>query len=261
MKAHCLASSSHGNCYVLEFDIDGVPTRIMVECGIPITDIFKKLNNIQIELASIDACLITHAHSDHCKAAKDLNKYMIPCYMSKETKNLLGFGEVLDELKPTAVAPGIKVMAFNVEHDIEGSVGFIIKTKYECVIFVNDHKRWTCNLKKIKPNYVFIECNYDHKVVYAQVTDLKKAIRDTSLSADDYLKAKAKLSQHERNLNAHCSLHGTLVGLKKLNLTQCHTIFLMHLSDRYANEYRMKNEVQNQTQILTYACGKDGGIK
>ena len=145
-------------------------------------------------------------------------------------------------------------MPFQVEHDIEGACGFIIKTKTECVLFVNDHKRWTADLRDFKPNYVFIECNYDHKVVYAQLNELRKLPNPT-------VEEQQKMRQHERNLNSHCSLNGTLKGLRKLNLKNCSTIFLMHLSDRYANEYRMKIEVQKETGILTYACKKGGGIK
>ena len=255
MRAYCLASSSSGNCYVLEFDINGVPTRIMVECGIPIKTIYQSLAQNNIDITTISACLITHAHGDHCKAAKDLERICIPIFATKETLTKIDvLGEELVDLQPKRVCKGLFAMPFQVEHDIEGACGFIIKTKTECVLFVNDHKRWTADLRDFKPNYVFIECNYDHKVVYAQLNELRKLPNPT-------VEEQQKMRQHERNLNSHCSLNGTLKGLRKLNLKNCSTIFLMHLSDRYANEYRMKIEVQKETGILTYACKKGGGIK
>ena len=254
MKAYCLASSSAGNCYILEFEIEGVPTLIMVECGIPLSEIYKRANQYGIDISSIKCCLITHAHGDHSKAAKELNRIGIPIFTHKGTIELLGIkATAIEKLKPTKIIDGISILAFPVEHDINGAMGFVIKSKSnETVIFVNDHKRWTCNLSNFKPDYVFIECNYDHKVVYAQVYELKKQ--------EQTKEVLVKLSQHERNLNAHCSLHGTIKGLSKLNLTKCRTIFLMHLSDRYANEYRMKQEVQKATRILTLVCRKSGGI-
>lgn len=261
MKSYCLASSSQGNCYILEFEIKGVPTRIMVECGIPLSNIYKGLNQYGFDLSSIETCLITHAHSDHSKAAIDLKRLGIKIFASPATLKAIHVdGEELIEEHVKMVCEGVYVLPFAVEHDCEGSLGFVIKTHEETVIFVNDHKRWKTNLINFKPNYVFIECNYDHKVVYAQYNNLKKRLQEP-LSRDEYDEVKLKIAQHERNLNSHCSLHGTLVGLSKLNLSKCKAIFLMHLSDRYANEYRMKNEVQYKTQIITYVCGKIGGVK
>lgn len=262
MKAYCLASSSSGNCFILEFEIDGMPHRLMVECGIPIKEIYKKLNEIDISLSSIECCLITHAHNDHCKSATSLQSLGMPLFASKGTLKALNLkNHELILNCPNRVSNGIYVLPFEVEHDIDGAVGFVIKTKNECVLFVNDHKRWIQNLSSFKFDYVFIESNYDHKVVYAQYGDLKKQKNDTSLSKKELKEINLKLKQHERNINSHCSLNGTIKGLKKLNLSKCKTIFLMHLSDRYSNEYKMKNTVQDTFNIQTYVCKKYGGIK
>ena len=72
MKAECLASSSSGNCFILDFDVNGDTARIMVECGISIKDIYSKCNKLGIMVSSIQVCLITHAHSDHSKSAKNI---------------------------------------------------------------------------------------------------------------------------------------------------------------------------------------------
>lgn len=262
MKSYCLASSSSGNCFIFEFEINGESTRIMIECGLPISDVYKKLNENGILLSSIQACLITHAHSDHCKCASTIESLGIPLFASKQTLELISCrGNELIPNTPNRVLNGLYVMPFEVEHDIDGALGFVIKTKDECVIFINDHKRWTANLKSYKPDFVFIECNYDNKMVYAQLHELKKQLKNGISNPYEEDKVKGKINQHERNVNSHCSLHGTLVGLSKLNLTNCKAIFLMHLSDRYANEYKMKNEVEGTYYIKTYVCKKLGGIK
>ena len=262
MKSYCLASSSSGNCFVFEFEIDGKPHLIMVECGLPIKEIYSKLNELNIQLSTIEACLITHAHQDHCKSAKQLLNVGIPLFATQSSFEAISCkGNIIYPKTPKKLLNGLSVMAFEVEHDIEGAVGFVIKSKTETVIFVNDHKMWRDNLINFKPDYVFIECNYDHKVVYAQYYELKKQKAAIGLNSQDEREINIKLAQHERNLNAHCSLAGTIKGLSKLNLKNCKAIFLMHLSDRYANEYRMKNEIQNRFHIRTYVCLKKGGIK
>lgn len=245
----------------MDFEIKGGHTLLMVECGLPYSEILSRCTKNGIDFTKINSCLITHAHSDHSKSAKDLNKRGISIWASKPTLDKINVnGNVIESNKPTMIENGIAVFAFEVEHDIEGAMGFIIKTETETVIFVNDCKKWNINLINFKPDYVFIECNYYHKMVYAQLHELKHDIETCQLDSNELKEHNIKIKQHERNINAHMSLHGTLIGLSHLNLRYCKTIFLMHLSDRYANEYVMKNEVQKQTSVKTYVCLKNGGI-
>lgn len=262
MKAKCLASSSSGNAFILDFDIEGKSTKILLECGLPYQEILKKCNENGIAFSDIEACLITHSHQDHCKSAKELYKRKVPIiahYKTLEQLNIKGQG-IMPKQK-FRVANGLFGMAFDVEHDVEGSVGYILKTEKECVIFIIDHKRFTTNISHVKPDYVFIECNYDQKVVYPQINELNK--RKEVLLPDDEERHEinVKLKQMERNINSHASLRGTEKGLAKMNLSNCKAIFLTHLSDRYANEYKMKNEIQSIFGVKTYVCSRNGGIK
>lgn len=262
MKAYCLASSSAGNCFILDFDIEGVSTKVMIECGIPLTTIYSKCNELGIDFSEIQACLITHAHQDHCKSAKDLYKRKVPLFAHFKTFEALSIkGQGIMPKQKFRIANGLFGMAFDVEHDIEGSVGYILKTDNECVIFIIDHKRFKSNLTHLKPDYVFIECNYDHKVVYPQYYELQK--RKEVLLPDDEERREinVKLKQMERNINSHASISSTEKGLAKMDLSNCKAIFLTHLSDRYANEYKMKNEIQSIFKVKTYVCGKNGGVK
>lgn len=261
MKAYCLASSSAGNCFVLEMEQEVGTTKIMIECGIPLPTIYDRLNLYSIRLSDISCCLITHAHKDHCLSAQKLDTVM-PIFATIPTLTKIGIeGYELYDGKPNRVAKGMFVFPFTVEHDIDGAVGFVIKSEKETVMFINDHKRWTKNLVNFKPDYVFIECNYDHHVVYAQLGELERAINNNEYQGKELSIALQKVAQHKRNLNSHCSLNGTIKGLEKLNLSRCKSIFLMHLSDRYANEYKMKNDIQLKFGIQTFVCGKLGGIK
>lgn len=262
MKAICLASSSEGNCFILDFDISGQSHRIMVECGLPMSMIYKKLNEVNIMLSSIEACLITHYHSDHSKSARELSRLNIPVFASKETLETLKVeGNVIYPKQKFRVLNGLLALGFPVEHDAEGSMGFVIKTAFETVIFINDNKRWTCNLTHIKPDYVFIECNYDHKFVYPQISELNKRKEELAQEDPEMKEVNEKLKQLNRNVNSHMSLRGCEKGLAKLNLSLCKAIFLLHLSDRYANEYKFKTEIQQMFGIRTYVAKKQGGIK
>lgn len=262
MRAYCLASSSAGNMFILDFDINGVSTKIAIECGLSMSQIYQKCNEIGVGLNEVQSCLITHSHQDHCQSAKDLSRLKIPLFAHKDTLEKIKVkGNVIYPRQKFRVANGLFALAFDVEHDAKGSVGYIIKSATECVIFIIDHKRFTTNISHFKPDYVFIECNYDQKVVYPQYHELLKHKEDLGFEDEERREVNTQIKQMERNINSHASLRGTEKGLAKMDLSNCKAIFLTHLSDRYANEYRMKNEIQSLFGVKTYVCSKTGGIK
>ena len=62
-----LASSSRGNAYVVS---DG-ETTLLLECGLSFKELQKRLG---YGVADITACLVSHEHQDHAKAAAQMLK-------------------------------------------------------------------------------------------------------------------------------------------------------------------------------------------
>ena len=153
--------------------------------------------------------------------------------------------------KDICVAPSLFIYAFEVEHDIEESVGFVIycQATNERVLFINDCKYTKADLSTFEFDYIFIECNHTAKIVY---TLYNKAIKENDV---------AMIKRYNRLINAHMSERGTIKTLEKLNLSKCKAIFLMHLSDGHANEYEIKNIIKKEFEIPTFVCQKNGGIK
>ena len=93
-----LASSSRGNAYVVS---DG-ETTLLLECGLSFRELQKRLG---YGVADITACLVSHEHQDHAKAAAQMLKAGVPVYMSEGTAaahkdamdaaNLIKAGDVL----------------------------------------------------------------------------------------------------------------------------------------------------------------------
>ena len=73
-----LASSSHGNCYVVS---DG-ETAILLECGISFRRIKKGLG---FDLSAIRGCLVSHEHKDHAKSVMDMIKSGVEVFASEGT--------------------------------------------------------------------------------------------------------------------------------------------------------------------------------
>ena len=146
------------------------------------------------------------------------------------------------------VAAETRVYPFSVEHDAEDSLGFVIYTDMEMILFVNDCKYFAEDLSKQKFDYIFIESNYDGQVIHFAY----EAAKDQ--------KNKNDIDRYERLLNSHMSIKHTCDHLKKLDLSNCKGIFLMHLSDRHANPNLFKQRVSKQFLKPCFVCRKSGGI-
>lgn len=228
----------------------------MIEAGYSWKEILKRsvANKCSDALLNASSCLITHGHSDHCKGMKQLTFNGINVYATLEAHTQHGTlpnGQIIADKKTTCVAPLINVYSFKVEHDYPNSLGFIISCKAtgETILFINDCKYITQDLSAFKFDYIFIECNYENKQTFKIYNDAKKA-GQTEI-----------IKQYERVIQSHMALSTTIKTLQGLNLEKTKCIFLMHLSDRNANEYKMKKEVSRATGKMVLVCQRNGGIK
>ena len=102
MRVCTLASSSKGNSTLI-YTASGA---ILVDIGITLAEIERKLTKLRIEPEKISAVLITHEHSDHIKGEKDEN---FICFSD--------FPFEIDEFK---------IQAFKIPHDVPCCVGYNI---------------------------------------------------------------------------------------------------------------------------------------
>jgi phosphoribosyl 1,2-cyclic phosphodiesterase len=229
-----LASSSNGNCYIIKSHNQA----LMVEAGLPAKEIHRRLFKNQIDFAEIMAVVVTHSHGDHAIAALDLSA-SLPILASYETLKACGIkrnGYAMREWDPVNIG-AFTVTSFSVDHDCDGAVGFIIETKDERLLFINDTKLVKWDFSGFDFDHVMIECNH----------------------CDDVLNLKDERTR--RVAQSHMSLESTKLTLKKMNLQRTPAVYLMHLSTGNADEKRMIHEVQQAIGVPTYACQRDGGVR
>lgn len=253
MRFVCLASSSEGNCYYIEIPRgeDSAPVKLVIEVGIPYKDMLKGFSRNGIKMQEIDAFLVTHGHMDHCRAMPELiknrrsvfaNDHLIVRY-SGNVNHTLKHGEM------KYIAKDVIVLPFTVEHDAPHSLGFIIQTSEERILFINDCKMVHYNLSDLKFDYICIECNYDGQKIHFAYEEAKKQ--------NDEL----NLKRYERLFRSHMSKLNCIRMLQRMDLSQCKGIFLMHLSDKNSNQSLFKFETQEATGIKNvFVCRKNGGI-
>ena len=113
MRINPIASGSSGNAYYVS---DG-GSSLLLDAGIPLRHIQEGCG---YKVSRLSGCLVTHAHGDHVKAAKDLAKMGVDVYTSQGTIDYAGLsGHRIHRVRsrePISIGT-FEVLPFDVEHD------------------------------------------------------------------------------------------------------------------------------------------------
>jgi len=86
-----LGSGSTGNATVVQASGDGHVTHLLIDCGLGIRQLDKRLAMAGMQAGQVDAIFITHEHSDHVGCARQLAlRERIPVWMSHGTWSAIG---------------------------------------------------------------------------------------------------------------------------------------------------------------------------
>jgi len=233
MKFTPLASSSKGNCYLLE--AEGF-SPLLLEAGIPIRQIREKIG---FRLSELAGCLVSHEHGDHSKSVKDLLKAGVDCHMSEGTAEALKIENhhrvtvLWDEFKIDV--KGWQILPFDLEHDAAQPFGFLIAQGKERLLFIPDTAY--CRDRFVGATIIACECNHIGEIL-----------------SENIQKGHLPPVVGRRVRRNHLSLETLIKMLKANDLSKCRTIYLMHLSDGNSNEEQMKLAVQRAIGVPVYVC-------
>lgn len=242
MKISVLASGSSGNCYL----VDGGKTKILIECGIPIRRIRDRLRTLGIKLTDIAACLISHSHGDHSKAAKDLCKAGVSVIAKEQTLEALGLsGEnrcfSLKSIFPKLVVDlsrielqflgRVSLIAFDVEHDVDCQA-FSLDFKPGNVMYVSDTAGFESLNEQKNINYLMIECNYHLDIIEENV---EKGLLHTSVA--------------DRVINNHMSAETVIEYLSGMGKARLQRVYLIHTSGMNLDKGRALLDARRATGV------------
>ena len=131
MKLWVLGSGSRGNAVVIESG----SCRLMIDVGFGPRILQKRLQSAGIEPESIDACVITHEHSDHIRgAARAARKWQWPLFLTEGTYAnsrlaLLGTPAAQFRAGRTIEFPDTIVETFRTPHDAEEPIGVVVTSQ------------------------------------------------------------------------------------------------------------------------------------
>jgi len=129
VKFCVLASGSSGNAALMATD----KTRILVDAGLSMRELRRRLAAIGEDLSRIDAILITHEHSDHISGLPVLARnrdVRASIYMTRVTAPAMDWGETpparLERFQAGASFQigDIEVQSFSVPHDAIDPIGY-----------------------------------------------------------------------------------------------------------------------------------------
>lgn len=221
-----LASSSEGNAYIVS---DGT-TKILIECG-------KSYKMLQVlldhTLTSVNAVLISHEHNDHCYCVDKILKLGIPVYLTQGTaRSLMEREKLTEELLDlaTEMVAGeqfcigtIDIMPFSTFHDAQEPLGFVMQSQVDGDIFA--FATDTVNLPYNFPgvNLLAVEANFQQDI----------------LDRSERMPEKTK----HRVSNTHMEIDRLCDCLRRMDLSRCREVYLLHLSSAMSHEGHFINKV------------------
>lgn len=198
-----LASGSNGNCYYVGNGDEG----ILIDAGITLRSIRKRLSEVGIPMKQIKAILISHAHIDHIKGLSALaNTHALPVYASFQTcegilRNWSASGirrdllHTIEDGEKVQLA-GLLVETFAVSHDAAGALGYHIRNSHNSITIATD-LGFICEKASrylSLASMLVIESNYDDEMLTngRYPLQLQKRIRGdkghlSNVQAADYL--------------------------------------------------------------------------
>lgn len=232
MDIKIIGSGSSGNAYTIS---DG-KTRLLLDCGLPLTQI-QRANGYTI--SSIDACLITHSHGDHCKAHKALSRLGVDIYTHPDT---------IEEMK----AQGHRYKP--IKHGAQFTVGTFDILPFDLVHDVTN-TGWLCSSRATGEKLVYVTDTMYLPYRFQGITHwMIEANNCLEAMEDNVAEGHMNRSLKHRIQRSHMSIE-TLLGVFAANdMSQAEQIYLLHLSDDNSREAEFLDKVVKATGTQVIVC-------
>jgi len=169
MRICNLASGSSGNCTYIESE----EAKILIDAGKPLSYIFNALNELGVDVQTIDAILITHEHTDHTKGiekfARTYNTAVYAhMYIEEELKKQIHImPEQFNFFDCDFYIKDLHIVPFPLPHDSKYCVGYRVEEKDAVVSVCTDLGALPDNSFEIVKGsaLVYLEANYDYEML------------------------------------------------------------------------------------------------
>lgn len=209
-------SGSAGNLYQAD--------DLLLEAGVPLKKIKQALG---YQLSDITACLVTHEHGDHGKAAKDIMAASVDLYCSAGTAEALGLrGHRLHRISAMSQfnIGRWDILPFRAIHDAAEPLGFLLQKGGEKLLFATDTNYIPYRFRGL--THIMLGVDYDRDMLMSPENDRGRQIR---------------------TLNSHMSLQTARKFFAVNDMSQVREIFLLHLSNANSDARAFKQDIEKIT--------------
>ena len=181
-----LQSGSNGNClYVESGDV-----RLLFDAGLTGAQTKRRLASLGIDIQTLQAVIISHAHKDHIRYAGGLQRqYHLPIWMTRGALERVQKTGILGQISEPHLFNGsdtltfgsVKVETFPTTHDVPEGVCFVVDSGTVRLGIMTDLGSRFLGLKEIIATLdgIYLESNYDPEMLENGIysDDLKRRIR------------------------------------------------------------------------------------
>ena len=234
IEIRVLASSSAGNAYWIS---DG-ETPLLVECGLRFQELRERLG---FRVSDLAGCLLSHEHTDHSRAARDVLRAGVDLYATQGTIGALGLQSHrlrLIRARQQVRIGSWSVLPFDTVHDAAEPVGFLLASRSGKVLYVTDTAY--CKYRFRGLTHVMVEANWSPELLRRNV---EAGLVDPALRA--------------RIVRNHMSIQRTIDLLMANDLSRVREIWLLHLSDQNSDEELFRRLVREATGKPVYVAARE----
>ena len=179
MRYYFLASGSGGNCTALVNDKNEI---LLIDCGIPLVDIKRRLQEVNLDFNDVKKVIITHMHIDHVKSLKafEANDVYLNLVTNMNDSNLYDYYQNLNILD-------FNIYTLPASHDSPGTTGFLIEYNGEKMAYITDTGYIHENIQRIINNcdIYCIESNHDPRLL--MLTKRPQFLKQRILSSNGHM--------------------------------------------------------------------------
>jgi phosphoribosyl 1,2-cyclic phosphodiesterase len=175
LRFKSLGSGSSGNATVIQARCGTQLVHLLVDCGLGIRELDKRLGAAGMLAEQIDAIFVTHEHGDHIGCARQLAvRERIPVYMSAGTYAAVGEPDFKGLLRLAADGEEItigclQVKPFTVPHDAREPLQLTCTDGDTRLGILTDLGHTTAHVQQHLAGCatVLLECNHDEEMLAA----------------------------------------------------------------------------------------------
>lgn len=213
MQLKCLDSGSSGNCYLLESEKEA----LVIEAGVPFMEVKKALD---FNIRKIAGVIISHAHGDHSKYAKEYEKAGIPIFKPYEKENL----------RQTATAGRFFIKSFDLVHDVPCCGFLIAHPEMGRLLYASDTEYIKYRFDRL--DHILVEANYSMGLI------------------------DPNAANRSHVLTGHMELQTTIRFLHVNRNPELRNVILCHLSGNNADPEQFRQEAGRNVACDVYVAEK-----